>query len=192
MSDPLPTGVANEGLLKVRLLRTVVDELGATMSDCGAAQRLTREVWQRANYPVRAGQAMWRPFEPQTLQRQTRTLEDAAIAMHLLESDRLTWQGRETALFLPESGVSIDPGKPEQRRTADSSAGRWKAFADAVRAAVEEAKQNPDSARQLFSLMTLYGRDDDKHVQSVRKDFEELGIPSSTCHNNCPNTVCSA
>ncbi|WP_019157854.1 TniQ family protein [Brevibacterium senegalense] len=160
-----------------RLLRTLIDELGATMSDCGAAQRLTREVWQRTGYPVRAGQAMWRPFETQTPQKQQRTLEAAANAMRLLENSHLTGLGREAALFLPEPDASIDPGKPQQTTTADSPGAAWKAFSDAVDAAVEEARQNPDSARQLFNLMTLYRRADDEHTQRVRTNFEELGIP---------------
>lgn len=154
-----------------RLLRTVVDELGATLSECGAAQRLTREVWQRAGYPVRAGQAMWRPFETQTLQKQMRTLEAAAIAMRVLESGHLTGLGRDAALFLPEPDTSLDPGKPL------ATTGCPKSLSEALHDAVEDAKQNPDSARQLFNLMVLYRSDDDDHVRRVRNNFAELGIP---------------
>ncbi|WCE41882.1 TniQ family protein [Brevibacterium sp. BDJS002] len=155
-----------------RLLRTLIDELGATMGDCGAAQRLTRKAWERSGHPVRAGQAKWRPFETLTPQKQEQTLEAAAVAMCLLENDELTGQGREAGLFLPEPDASIDPGQP-QRKPAPS----WqpKSLGQALHDAVEEAKANPDSARQLFDFITLY-RHDDEYVGRVRGNFAELGI----------------
>ena len=158
-----------------RLLRTVVDELGATMGDCGTAQRISREVWQLAGHPVRAGQSMWRPFEAQTPQTQQRTLEAAAIAMDLLESGDLTGRGDAAPLFLPEPDVSITPGPP--RQTHKSLEDRWQDLADALKAVIEVAKTNPNSARQLFAMMTMYPRGDAAtHNQRVRANFEELGI----------------
>lgn len=158
-----------------RLLRTVVDELGATLGDCGTAQRISREVWQLAGHPVRAGQSMWRPFEAQSPQTQQRTLEAAAIAMDLLESGTLAGRGDAAALFLPEPDVSIDTGplRPARKSLED----RWHDLADALKAAIEDAKTNPNSARQLFAMMTMYPRGDAAtHNQRVRANFEELGI----------------
>lgn len=159
-----------------RLLRTVVDELGATLGDCGAAQGISREVWQRAGHPVRAGQVTWRPFEAQSPQTQECTLEAAAIAMDLLESGSLTGRGNAAALFLPEPGVAVDPGRPQQTATA-VSAKRQIDINEALRAAIEDARQEPASARKLFHLATLYRTDDEKYIQQVRANFAKLGIP---------------
>lgn len=159
-----------------RLLRTIVDELGATLGDCGTAQRISREVWQSVGYPVRAGQSMWRAFEAQSPQTQERTLEAAAIAMDLLESGTLAGRGDAAALFLPEPDASIDPGRPQQTAT-DVSAKRQIDINDALRAAIEDARQKPDSARKLFHLATLYRTDNEKYVQQVRANFAKLGIP---------------
>ena len=158
-----------------RLLRTVVDELGAPLVDCGTAQRISREVWQLAGHPVRAGQSMWRPFEAQTPQTQQRTLEAAAIAMDLLESGTLAGRG-DAALFLPEPDACIDPGQPQQTEL-EVSAERQIDINEALHAAIEDARQKPDSARRLFHLATLYRTDDEKYVQRVRDNFADLGIP---------------
>lgn len=155
-----------------RLLRTLIDELGATMSDCGAAQRLTRKVWEHSGHRIRAGQAKWQPIETLTPKKQEQTLEAAAVAMSLLETDNLTGQGREAGLFLPEPDASIDPGQPQWRT---SPAWQPKSLGQALHDAVEEAKANPDSARQLFDFMTLY-RQDDEYVDRVRTNFADLGI----------------
>ena len=158
-----------------RLLRTVVDELGAPLVDCGTAQRISREVWQLAGHPVRAGQSMWRPFEAQSPQTQHRTLEAAAIAMDLLESGTLAGRG-DAALFLPEPDACIDPGQPQQTEL-EVSAERQIDINEALHAAIEDARQKPDSARRLFHLATLYRTDDEKYVQRVRDNFADLGIP---------------
>lgn len=50
-----------------------------------------------------------------------------------------------------------------------------KSLGQALYDAVEEAKANPDSARQLFDFMTLYRRDDE-YIEQVRTNFAELGI----------------
>ena len=131
---------------------------------------------KRAGYPVRAGHSVWRPFEAQTPQTQERTLEASAIAMHLLETGDLTGRGDAAALFLPEPDVPLDPDPP--RQTHRSLEDRWRELADAVKAAIEDAKQNPNSASQLFDLMTMYPRGDAAtHNQRIRANFEELGIP---------------
>ena len=91
--------------------------------------------------------------------------------MSLLENGNLIGQGREAGLFLPEPDISLDPGKPL------ATTGCPKSLNEALHDAVEDAKQNPDSARQLFNLMTLYRSDDDDHVRRVRNNFTELGIP---------------
>lgn len=92
--------------------------------------------------------------------------------MSLLENGNLTGQGREAGLFLPESDASIDPGEPRRRA---APAWQAKSLGQALHDAVEDAKANPGSARQLFDFITLY-RHDDEYIDQVRTNFAELGI----------------
>lgn len=163
-----------------RLLRTLLDELGTPLVECGAAGRLTREVWQRTGHRFRAGQSVWRPYEELTPDKQRDTLEAAATAMSAMESGTLIGRGDGAGLFLPETDVSIDPGRPRQE--VATSVVLWQKAMDSLHAVVEEARHDPDSARRFFDLMTAYRRDDDKVLQRVRNDFTELGIPSTSCH----------
>lgn len=158
-----------------RLLRTLIEELGTTLVECGAAGRLTREVWQRTGHRFRAGQSVWRPYEELTPEKQLDTLEAAATAMSAMESGTLTGRGDGASLFLPETDVSIDPGRPRLEMTA--SVVLWQKAKDSLKALVEEDRHDPDSARRFFDLMTAYRRDDEKVLQRVRNDFTELGIP---------------
>lgn len=92
-----------------RLLRTLIDELGATLKESG--HRLTRQVWEHAGHPPRAGQLVWHPYEALPLKVQLQSLEAAATAIDLLENATLTGQGRQAALLLPEPEVAIDSGR---------------------------------------------------------------------------------
>lgn len=64
--------------------------------------------------------------------------------MRLLENGNLVGRGREAALFLPEPDASIDPGNP---RPLAAPARGPKSLDQALHDVIEEAKQNPDSAR---------------------------------------------
>lgn len=84
-----------------RLMRTIIDELGTTMSECRTAGRIIMRIWAEAGYPLRAGPLRWDPHEGYPLDVQLCTLEATATTIHLLESKALTVQGPEAALFLP-------------------------------------------------------------------------------------------
>jgi hypothetical protein len=158
-----------------RLLRTLIDELGATVTETGADQRLTREVWACTGRAVRAGQLAWRPYEELDLEIQEHTLEAAATAIGLLENGTLTGRGNEAALFLPEPDEPLNPGRP--RQAADPVPVQRKGLTDLLHEAVEEARQNPEAARRLFNLAAYGCRGDEDRLQRVRDDFAGLGIP---------------
>lgn len=168
-----------------RLLRTVIDDLGATMADCAVAeQRLIREVWQRAGHPIRAGQCAWRPYEALTAERRERTLEAAAAAMHAMESRTLVRRTEGAGLFLPEPDVVIDSGFSRPTPATPAVVDRWRELAESLEAAVEDARHNPKSARQLFCLATYHCRKDDDKIGEVRATFAELGIPLNYLSSN--------
>lgn len=158
-----------------RLLRTLLDELGATLTESGAAHRLTRQVWDRIGQPVRGGQVSWYPYEKLSLAVQQRMLEAAATAIQMLEHEMLTGRGNQAPLFLPEPDRSVDPGRPPQIAAAPNP---WKKLDDMLKESIDEAKHDADAAQQLFNILTMYRRDDETVVHSVRTDLEKLGIPA--------------
>lgn len=84
-----------------RLIRTIIDELGATISECRTAGRMILRIWKETGYPHRAGPLRWHPHEDYPLDVQLRTLQATATAIQLLESKALTGKGPDAALFLP-------------------------------------------------------------------------------------------
>lgn len=82
-----------------RLIRTIIDELGTTMSECRTAGRMIMRIWKETGYPLRAGPLKWHTHEDFPLDVQLRTLEAAATAIYLLESKTLTGLGPDAALF---------------------------------------------------------------------------------------------
>lgn len=84
-----------------RLIRTIIDELGATISECRTEARMILHIWKEAGSPLRAGPLRWHAHEDYPLDVQLRTLQATATTIHLLESRTLTGQGPEAALFLP-------------------------------------------------------------------------------------------
>lgn len=94
-----------------RLIRTIIDELGATLSECRTAGRLIKRFWKEAGYPQRLGPRSWQPHESYPLDAQLQTLEATATTIHLLESKVLMGQGKDAALFLPDDATSGGTGR---------------------------------------------------------------------------------
>ncbi|WP_164206979.1 TniQ family protein [[Micrococcus luteus] ATCC 49442] len=88
-----------------RLVRTIIDELEATITECGTAARMILGIWKEAGHPARIGPLSWQPHESYSLDIQLRALETTAIAIHLLESGAFTGRGPDASFFLPVPGV---------------------------------------------------------------------------------------
>lgn len=95
-----------------RLMRTVIDELCATITECGAASSVVRAVWDEMGCDYRAGIGQWLTYEELPCEKQAAVLEAAATAMGLLESGDLEGLGRGARLFQLQPTVEIDPGGP--------------------------------------------------------------------------------
>ncbi len=91
-----------------RLIRTIIDELGATLSECRTAGPLIKRFWKEAGYPQRFGPRSWQPHEGYPSDAQLLTLEATATTIHLLESKALTGQGREATFFLPSPSAPLE------------------------------------------------------------------------------------
>lgn len=156
-----------------RLLRTIIDELATTASECGAPGRLIRHIWEATGYPDRAGQPFWRTHEGSALSVQLHTLEAAATAIDLLENKSLTGRGLDAALFLPTPSAPVYDGDTPDR---SSIAYLWARACSAFDEAVAEAKSNPDTAKAVFDML-LYGRKGATAIQGVLSDLQNLGVP---------------
>jgi hypothetical protein len=156
-----------------RLIRTIIDELATTASECGAPGRLIRHIWEAIGYPDRAGQSFWRTHESSPLSVQLRTLEAAATAIDLLESKTLTGRGLNAMLFLPMPSAPVYDGDAPDR---NSIAYLWARACSAFDEAVVEARGDPDTAKAVFDMM-LYGRKSATAIQGVLSDLQDLGVP---------------
>jgi hypothetical protein len=97
-----------------RLLRTIIDELEATITECTTAARMITGIWKDAGYPARVGPLSWQPHESYPVDVQVRALQTAATAIHLLERGTLTGRGPDATFFLPvPGGADMEPqGRP--------------------------------------------------------------------------------
>lgn len=84
-----------------RLLRAIIDELEATITECTTAARMITGIWKDAGYPARVGPLSWQPHENYPVDIQVRALQTAATAIHLLERGTLTGRGPDATFFLP-------------------------------------------------------------------------------------------
>lgn len=84
-----------------RLMRTIIDELGATLTECGTARSTVMMAWEEAGHRSRMGPLSWHTHEDHTPSSQLLALEATSMAIHLLESNALTGRGRDAAFFLP-------------------------------------------------------------------------------------------
>ncbi|MFF2347689.1 TniQ family protein [Pseudarthrobacter sp. NPDC058119] len=84
-----------------RLLRTIIDELEATISECTTAARMIKGIWKAAGYPSRVGPLSWQPHESYPVDIQIRALQTTATAIHLIERGSLTGRGPDARFFLP-------------------------------------------------------------------------------------------
>jgi len=139
-----------------RLLRTLIDELSAPLSESRAATaRTVKRVWSEAGYRTRDGQTKWYPFEHQNPSLQLHTMEAAAIAVTLLESGTINGPGTEAALFRPAPSMTIFDGTPPPPAPLASSIMRGKpTLMDSFNAAIASAQTNPEEARTLFAVAT--------------------------------------
>lgn len=162
-----------------RLLRTILDELGATTAECGPATAALQEIWRQAGYRWRGGHTYWHPYETLPISSQHAYLDAAATAIGGLERDWVTGAGEHADLFRPEPYVPVPgyPAPPESpapvRPSLEASMG---SIMEQLRICVDLARNDPNEAKQFYNAVTL-GLDTPAIRQRFRASFTELGIP---------------
>ena len=172
-----------------RLVRTIIDELSCPLSENRPSGADTiRQIWESAGYPVRDGQALWRPYELQYETVQAHTMEAAATAITLLENGSITGPGKDAHLFQPLPQVVVSDGTPPATRSRGFGDGL--SLMDTFRAAIDEARSNPAKARVLFSLAT-YKRTEADDLHEMVNMFVELNIPLDFHHATSTGALCN-
>ena len=168
-----------------RLLRTLLDELNTSLSQCGTCAGNIRSVWERCGHPLRAGQSLWRPYEILDPAVQLQMLEAAAIAIDLIESKVLSPRGEQAVLFLPEPLTGFTNGLPAVVQKTEPI-NHWQQAVKAIGDAIVEARHNPETARSLFALAS-YGRHDPESLERLRVTFVKEGIPPEFLSHYMPD-----
>jgi len=170
-----------------RLLRVVLDEVSTPLTYWGSRAADLRLIWDSCRHPVRAGQAMWRPFEAFTWPIQAQLLQAAAEAIRLLEDGAVSGRGTHAKLFFPLH-PPVDDGQAPSAAPKDAYGLRGeqvKAIWDEV---VQAARESPAEAQALYDLLISTCRTPES-IEQVRSDLTELGIRPPICHASGSGTV---
>jgi len=164
-----------------RLLRTIIEELNTPISRCGRQAKSIRQIWEKAGFSCRAGLKVWRSYEALDLSIQLQFLEATATAINMVQNEEINALGENAELFLSEPKTWRNANQPLKPRKSDVKVtDHWKIVKDSLNQAIEEAKQDPQSAQSFFRLM-LFGQTDEKRIEALRQDFNALGIPAEWC-----------
>jgi len=166
-----------------RLLRTLLDELTTAQGRYGRQLDDVRRVWEHCGHPFRAGLYSWQPFETLRWTAQQQLLDAAAVAMELIETGSLTALGTSAHLLLPEPISRIGDGTrpaPPPATTEDQKEPPldelWDRVVAAFDAAVEAAREDPETAKKLYAF-ALYGLGNRDSGHGIRGAFTDLKIP---------------
>jgi hypothetical protein len=146
-----------------RLLRTLLHEVCLSPSTAGRCDGRTLElIWQTTGHPVRAGLGTWQPYEQLPWPTQETMLHAAAVALQLAANGRITARG--------VLGAAVQPAPPQRVYAGDPLAPHGTAWPDltgAAEAALDQARTDPDGARQLLGLLTLGNRRREVHEREI-------------------------
>jgi hypothetical protein len=105
-----------------RLIRTIIDELGATLTECGNARSTMMKAWVEAGHRFRMGPLSWHTHEDHQPSSQILALEATATAIRLLETNALVGRGPDAAFFQSDrrmpnyGGVRLQLGLDDSHR----------------------------------------------------------------------------
>ena len=173
-----------------RLLRRLLDEVNTPPSQCGAQVAASRQAWESAGLPFRAGQYRWHPYESLTWTIQQQMLQATAAAVALIEAGEIPARGHHGSLFHPLPGPPVFAGDRPKPPARDCAYYFLLATRDAEDA-IQAARRDRAAARQLFHLCT-YSTTDEARIDRVRGLFVELGISlDDASHNSGHTTLCT-
>jgi len=170
----------------LRLLRGLLDEVNTPLSQVRpVSARTIRQIWAAAGQRIRAGQIVWRPYESLDWSVQQAMLEAAAAALQLTETGIITPHGSLGPLLLAEpyrpAGNGVRPGVSDRRdhvpyEPRDGAADAWQEAMAALQDMITAAQADPDAARQLLGVFTVFSRRE-TFVQQTCRELIRAGVP---------------
>lgn len=157
-----------------RLLRTLLDEVSTPVTYWGSRAAHLSLIWDRSRHPVRAGQAMWRPYEAFPWQIQAQLLEAVAHVIRLLEDGAVRGRGTHANLFFPVY-EPVDDGHPPTVPAKPTYARHWDQARASLDDAIQLARKDPAEAQALYNLFATRCRDP-QSIERLLTIFDELGI----------------
>ncbi len=154
------------------LVRTLLDEVATPVTCWGSRAADLRAIWAGCGYPVRAGQARWRPFEQYPWAVQSQMFEAAAAAIQLLENATVIGRGAHAAGFV--SGPVVENCQPSVSERTDWWAMAWAALKEVVAI----ARAQPAEAQALYDFLS-FGCREPGSIDQLLAAFAELGIPTA-------------
>jgi hypothetical protein len=137
-----------------RLLRTLLHEVSLSPSTAGqVGGRTLKLIWETIGHPVRAGLGTWQPYEQLKWPTQETMLHAAAVALQLAADGRITARGVLGAAVQPAPARWAYAGDP-----LSPPGTAWPDLTAAAEAALDQARTEPDGARQLLRLLTMGSR----------------------------------
>ena len=142
-----------------------------------------QRIWQAVDRRPRDGQTLWKPYEVLSWPAQQAMLHAAAAAMDLIEAGDLAAPGTLGTVLRAGPYPPVHDGDPSTGPGCRSaSVGRvtnsWHAAMDSLREAVDIARQDPGTARQLLSMATGWVRDQDSY-DSARNALIAMEVPAA-------------
>ncbi|MEW2386314.1 TniQ family protein [Micromonospora sp. NPDC047707] len=137
-----------------RLLRTLLHEVSLSPDTVGRRDGSTLElIWETAGHPVRAGLKIWQPYEYLSWPVQEMMLHAAAVAVQLAADGRIAARGVLGAAIQPAAPYGAHDGDPPSPYRSV-----WLGLNAAVQEALDHARAELASARQLLGLLTMGSR----------------------------------
>jgi len=140
--------------LWLRMLRMLLDEVSISTSRLGIrSTAIVERIWNTTGQPIRAGLAVWKPYERLDTARQQAMLEAVATAVHLAEAGAITPGSTLGELLTRPRHRSVYDGDVHWWSTPGPT-DPWSQFWQDAENVVTAARSDPGTARWLLELFT--------------------------------------
>ncbi|MFD4407237.1 TniQ family protein [Nocardia sp. NPDC058499] len=140
-----------------RMLRCLLDELSLAGSSISRrSQQLLKQIWDATGEPVRAGMAVWQPYESLEWPIQEKLLTAAATALSLAVDRRIQPRGTLAGLLAEPRPLPVYDGDSPWPPAPDPAERARRKAVRAMNAWYARARIDADAARSMLRLLTEF------------------------------------
>ncbi|NKY59224.1 hypothetical protein [Nocardia flavorosea] len=167
-----------------RLLRCLLDELSLAGSSISRrSQQLLKQIWDATGAPVRAGLAVWQPYENLEWPIQEKLLTAAATALSLAADRLIQPRGTLAGLLIEPRPLPVYDGDSPWPPAPDQAERAGRKVMGAMNAWYARARVDADAARTILRLLTEFDTRP-AHATRHRDVLIGEGIPSRFLRND--------